>query len=86
MSEGELKKRIKKGRFYCSECRSYEVYEDDAQKVLDEAKKDLYSTIHDDCYWYNEGGCSDQHWTIYHKQPDDCPLRKLEKWFGDANL
>ncbi len=61
----------------------YALSQDDAYDLVDKAKKDLYSTIHDSCYFYNEAGCAYPNWKIYHKQPEDCPLRRLEKWFGE---
>jgi hypothetical protein len=51
--------------------------------ILDQAKADLISRICELCYWGNEGQCSGKNGAIYIKQPKDCPLRKIEKWFGE---
>jgi hypothetical protein len=53
--------------------------------ILDEAKKDLISKLHENCYWHQEGSCDGPDWRIYHNQPEDCPLRYLEKWFGETD-
>lgn len=83
MSEGILKKQILEivAEISDNNTRNNKYFE----KILDKAKKDLTASACNHCYWSNEGSCEgkpDGH--IYVNQPDDCPLRLLEKWFGEA--
>ena len=54
-------------------------------EILDEAMQDLIASVHDSCWFHNEAGCDAPDWKVYHNQPEDCPLRKIEKWFGGVD-
>ena len=87
--KGELKKRVIRLIIELAQCEDsisqvLDSYIRGAESILDEAMQDLIASVHDSCWFHNEAGCDAPDWKVYHNQSEDCPLRKIEKWFGEV--